>query len=160
MNVGGKSTTTDAGVTIEGADDGVFTALAPTHSSMARAAALRFPCLPNHIGRLTDSRSPIRQAEPSATAAASSAILPTAAASAGNLVFTLRRIQSTTADTPQVFQYSTNLSGWADVPVVAGGIVAIIPNTPQAGTDTVTVPAGTESRIFGRLKVTIASAQP
>ena len=87
--------------------------------------------------------------------AASSGILPTATASAGNLVFTFRRIHSTTADTTQVFQYGTDLSGWTDVPVVAGGIVAIQPDTPQAGTDTVTitVPEGTEPRIFGRLQV-------
>ena len=87
--------------------------------------------------------------------AASNGILPTATASSGNLVFTFRRIHSSTTDTTQVFQHGTDLSGWTDVPVVAGGMVAIQPDTPQAGTDTVTitVPAGTEPRIFGRLKV-------
>jgi autotransporter-associated beta strand protein len=90
--------------------------------------------------------------------AATSGILPAATASAGNLVFTFHRIHATTVDTTQIFQHGTNLSGWTDVPIVAGGIVAIRPDTPQAGTDTVTititVPAGTEPRIFGRLKVT------
>ncbi len=94
--------------------------------------------------------------------ATSSGILPAATASAGNLVFTFRRIHSTISDTTQVFQYGTNLTGWSDVPVVAGGMVAIQPNTPQAGTDTVTitVPEGTEPRIFGRLKVSVAPARP
>jgi autotransporter-associated beta strand protein len=89
--------------------------------------------------------------------ATSTGILPTANTSAGNLIFTFRRIQSTTADTTQVFQYGTNLSGWTDVPVVAGGIIAIQPDTPQAGTDTViiNVPAITSPQVFGRLKVTI-----
>ena len=94
--------------------------------------------------------------------AASSAILPTATASAEKLVFTFRRIHSTTADTSQVFQYGTDLSGWTDIPVVSGGMVAIQPDTPQAGTDTVTitVPEVANPRIFGRLKVSIPTAQP
>ena len=94
--------------------------------------------------------------------AASNGILPTATESSGNLVFTFRRIHSTTADTTQVFQYGTDLSGWTDIPVVSGGMVAIQPGTPQAGTDTVTitVPEGTNPRIFGRLKVSVTTAQP
>ena len=94
--------------------------------------------------------------------AASSGILPASTASAGNLVFTFRRMSATTSDTTQVFQYGTNLTGWTDVPVVAGGMVAIQPDTPQAGTDTVTitVPEGSEPRIFGRLKVSAPPAQP
>jgi autotransporter-associated beta strand protein len=94
--------------------------------------------------------------------AASSGILPTATTLGGNLVFTFRRIRATTADTNQVFQYGTNLSGWTDVPIVAGGIVAIQPDTPQAGTDTITitVPEGTNPRTFGRLKVSIGPTPP
>lgn len=93
---------------------------------------------------------------------ASSGILPTATASSGNHVFNFRRIHSTSADTTQVFQYGTDLSGWTDVPVITGGLVAIQPDTPQAATDTVTitVPEGTESRIFGRLKVSAPPTQP
>ncbi len=92
----------------------------------------------------------------------SSGILPIATASSGNLVFTFRRIHSTTADTTQVFQHSANLSGWTDVPIVAGGIVAIQPDTPQVGTDTIiiTVPVGSNPQVFGRLKVTERPAQP
>jgi autotransporter-associated beta strand protein len=89
--------------------------------------------------------------------AASTDILPAAATSSGHLVFTFRRVHATTADTTQIFQYGTDLSGWTDVPIVAGGMVAIQPDTPQSGTDTVTitVPAGTNPRMFGRLKVTL-----
>ena len=96
--------------------------------------------------------------------AISSGILPIVTAPSGNLVFSFRRIQATTADTTQIFQHGTNLSDWVEVPIVdgAGGIVAIQPDPPQAGTDTVTitVPEGTHARRFGRLKVTLFSAQP
>ena len=94
--------------------------------------------------------------------AASSGILPSASASSGNLVFTFRRLHISTSDTTQVFQHGTDLTGWTDVPVVAGGIVAIQSDTPQAGTDTVTitVPQSAEPRVFGRLQVTGPPARP
>jgi hypothetical protein len=94
--------------------------------------------------------------------APSNHILPTATASSGNLVFTFRRTSSSTADTTQVFQYGTDLFGWTDLPIVAGGMVAIQPATPQAGTDavTITVPAGSGPRIFGRLQITASPGQP
>ncbi len=94
--------------------------------------------------------------------ASSNHILPTATASSGNLTFSFRRTSASTADTTQVFQYGNDLSGWTDVPIIASGMVAIQPASPQAGTDTVTitVPAGTESRVFGRLKVAVAPAAP
>jgi len=87
--------------------------------------------------------------------APSNNITPTATTTDGNLVFTLRRIASTTADTTQVFQHSTNLTDWTDTPLVAGSTVAIQPNTPQNGTDTVTItlPRSTNSQIFVRLKI-------
>jgi autotransporter-associated beta strand protein len=94
--------------------------------------------------------------------AASSEILPSASAATGNLVFTFRRIHASVADTSQVFQYSSSLSDWTDVPIVAGERVAIQPDTPQVGTDTViiTIPAATEPRIFGRLKVSTPLGAP
>jgi len=90
----------------------------------------------------------------------SGGVLPAATRSAGNLVFSFRRIRATTADTTQIFQYGTDLSGWTDLPLVAGGRVAIQPDTPQTGTDTIiiTVPGGPEGRLFGRLKVTLPPA--
>jgi hypothetical protein len=80
---------------------------------------------------------------------------PTATTTGDHLVFSFQRISSTTADTTQVFQHSTNLTDWTDTPLVASSTVAIQPNTPQPGTDTITVtlPRGTNSQIFARLKV-------
>jgi hypothetical protein len=91
--------------------------------------------------------------------ASSNHILPTATASSGNLVFTFRRSSSSAADTSQLFQYGSDLSGWTDLPIVAGGMVAIQSGIPQAGTDTVTitVPEGSAARLFGRLKATLSS---
>jgi len=90
--------------------------------------------------------------------AASSNILPNSTTTAGTLAFTFRRISSTTADTTQVFQHSTDLSGWTDVPVVTGGMVTIQPDTPQPGTETITItlPPSTDTtpQRFARLKVT------
>jgi len=82
-------------------------------------------------------------------------ITPTATTTGDHLVFSFQRISSTTADTTQVFQHSTNLTDWTDTPLVASSTVAIQPNTPQPGTDTITVtlPRGTNSQIFARLKV-------
>jgi autotransporter-associated beta strand protein len=89
--------------------------------------------------------------------AASSNLHPTASTSSINLVFTFRRSSASTADTIQVFQHGSDLSGWTDVPIISGGMVAIQPNTPQSGTDTVTItlPKGTATRRFGRLAVSL-----
>ena len=94
--------------------------------------------------------------------AASTNILPTATTTAENLAFSFRRSASSTSDTTQIFQYGTDLSGWADLPVVAGGMVAIQTDTPQSGTDTITitVPRSNGTRTFGRLKISAAPAQP
>lgn len=83
--------------------------------------------------------------------------LPTATTQTGNLVFTFRRVRSSTADTTQTFQYGTSLTTWIDVPIVHGGMVSIAADTPVPGMDSVTViiPGNTESWLFGRLKVSI-----
>jgi autotransporter-associated beta strand protein len=82
-------------------------------------------------------------------------ILPKASIAAGHFLFTFRRIQSSTVDTTQVFQYGNDLSGWNDVPISAGSMVSIQENSPQSGIDTVTisVPLSTSNRLFGRLKI-------
>jgi hypothetical protein len=81
--------------------------------------------------------------------------MPTAHTESGNFIFTFRRLAQSVADTRQIFQYSSNLTDWTDVPIVHGGMVEIQSNTPQAGTDTViiTVPAARARGIFGRLQV-------
>ncbi len=85
----------------------------------------------------------------------SNEILPTATTRGENFVFTFRRISSTTADTTQIFQHSTNLTDWTDVPLVESSHVVILPNTPQAGIETVTVtlPSGASPHCFARLKI-------
>jgi autotransporter-associated beta strand protein len=89
--------------------------------------------------------------------AASNNLLPSAAVSSNNLVFSFRRSSASTADTTQIFQHGTDLSGWTDVPLIASSMVAIQPNTPQSGTETITitVPKGTAPRRFGRLAVSL-----
>lgn len=81
--------------------------------------------------------------------------MPIAHAESGNFIFTFRRLAQSAADTRQIFQYSSNLTDWTDVPIVHGGMVEIQSNTPQAGTDTViiTMPAPRASGLFGRLQV-------
>ncbi|MBN8456982.1 MAG: autotransporter-associated beta strand repeat-containing protein [Verrucomicrobia bacterium] len=85
-----------------------------------------------------------------------SGILPTADAGGTNFVFTFHRRSDSTADTTQVFQYGSDLSGWTPVPVVNGGQVVILPNTPTSGIDKVviTIPKGANTSLFGRLGVT------
>jgi hypothetical protein len=88
---------------------------------------------------------------------ASGGILPKAASHAAVFVFSFRRTRASTADTTQTFQYGFDLSGWTDVPIVHGGMVSIVTDTPLSGSDTVTitVPEGTHPHLFGRLKVSM-----
>jgi hypothetical protein len=87
----------------------------------------------------------------------STAILPEASVSQGSLVFRFVRGSDTTADTTQVFQYSSTLGGWTDVvlPQSTSGNVTIQPDLPSAGREMVTItlpPAAAEGgKIFGRL---------
>lgn len=84
-------------------------------------------------------------------------ILPQASVSQGSLVFRFVRGSSTTADTTQVFQYSSALSGWTNValPQSTTGNVTIQPNLPSAGRETVTITlpasAAIDGKVFGRL---------
>lgn len=84
-----------------------------------------------------------------------SSILPTLDASGANFVFEFSRRTDSADDTTQVFEYSTELSTWTSVNITGtpGGEVAF--GTPSGGvqTVTVTIPKGTETKLFGRLKV-------
>ena len=89
--------------------------------------------------------------------AASTAILPAVTKVAGNFVFKFNRRAAAAQDTTQIFQYSSDLSHWTDVvitsPTDARALLGIADaNGVQAVT--VTVPAGTNATLFGRLKVT------
>lgn len=85
-------------------------------------------------------------------------VLPQANATGGNLVFHFVRRSESKTDTTQVLQYGTNLTSWTDVaiPAASAGNVVITPDTPSAGLETiaVTVPGGSNSSLFARLKVT------
>ncbi|BCU76788.1 autotransporter-associated beta strand repeat-containing protein [Luteolibacter sp. LG18] len=76
--------------------------------------------------------------------------------SGNNLVFTYHRGDDTETDTTQVVQYGSDFTGWTDVPIGAssGGLVTIAENGGGADTVTVTIPMGSNPKLFARLKVT------
>lgn len=82
-------------------------------------------------------------------------ILPTLDASGENFVFTFRRRNETASVTTQLFQYGSDLSGWNDVAISQSSQVNIAADTPTTGVDqvTVTIPKGTNNKLFGRLAV-------
>jgi len=82
-------------------------------------------------------------------------ILPTLDASGENFVFTFRRRNETASVTTQLFQYGSDLSGWNDVAISHSSQVNIAADTPTTGVDqvTVTIPKGTNTKLFGRLAV-------
>ena len=96
----------------------------------------------------------VLQGDPSVSS--TTGTLPTLDASGANSVFTYYR-RSATSGTTQTFQYGTDLIGWTPVAIPGGDGVVVTPNTPSAGIDTVTItlPASTSPKIFGRLKVSI-----
>ncbi len=85
------------------------------------------------------------------------AILPDLDASGTNFVFTFIRRELSANDTTQVFQHGIDLINWTNIPIIPSATVAILPNTPSAGLQqvTVTIPKGSSDRIIGRLKVSI-----
>jgi autotransporter-associated beta strand protein len=84
-------------------------------------------------------------------------ILPTLDASGANFVFEFTRRPDSTADTTQTFQYGTDLSGWTTVTLANGtnngATVSIAPSGPNEVVN-ISVPKGTNPRLFGRLQVT------
>jgi autotransporter-associated beta strand protein len=79
-------------------------------------------------------------------------ILPTISASGENLIFTFLR-RSAATEVTQTFQYGSDLSGWTNVPLVPGGMVAI--TSPESGIEqvVVTVPKGSNALLFGRIQI-------
>jgi autotransporter-associated beta strand protein len=107
---------------------------------------------PDHDGISNLMEYALQHGDPSLS---STAILPTANASGNDLVFTFHRRNDSAADTTQTFQYGSDLSGWTEVSLTDGGMIAITPDTPDAGIDEVlvTVPKNGNPSLFGRLKV-------
>jgi autotransporter-associated beta strand protein len=82
-------------------------------------------------------------------------ILPAFAATATNAVFTFKRSDDSENDTTQIFQWSTDLQTWNDVALGAAtaGIVSVVENESAADDITVTITKGTNTKIFGRVKI-------
>jgi hypothetical protein len=81
---------------------------------------------------------------------------PDAVVSGADFIVSFVRRAESKADTTQVIQHGSTLTGWTDVPIPAttAGNVTIAPDTPAAGLETVTItlPGGPGPR-FGRLSV-------
>jgi autotransporter-associated beta strand protein len=88
----------------------------------------------------------------------STQILPQAITGGGNLSFSFVRRAESKGDTIQIFQHGPDLVSWTDVaiPATSGGNVTITADSPSAGLETVvvTIPTGTSTTLFARLKVT------
>lgn len=83
-------------------------------------------------------------------------IAPTLDASGSNFVFSFnRRDDSESPETTLVFQSSPDLVTWTDVTVGAtgAGAVNVVENGTSPDTITVTLSKGTNTKLFGRLKV-------
>lgn len=108
---------------------------------------------PDHDGMANLLEYVLQGGDPSR---ANPGIQPTLDADGSNFVFTFHRRSASAADTTQVFQYGSDLTGWTLVPIADGGQVSIRPDTPSAGVDEVviTLPKGSNTSLFGRLQVT------
>jgi hypothetical protein len=82
-------------------------------------------------------------------------ILPDLDASGANFVFSFTRREESAVDTEQVFQYGSDLTGWTPLNITAPTASEVTLGTPSGGqqTVTVTIPKGTNTTLFGRLKV-------
>jgi formylglycine-generating enzyme required for sulfatase activity len=92
---------------------------------------------------------------------ASASILPIVTKELNRSVFQFSRRASSAGDTTQVFQYSTDLVHWTDVNVTAPmGTEVTLGATDNNGVQRVTiaVPNGVSGQMFGRIRVTEASA--
>ncbi|MEO5716503.1 MAG: autotransporter-associated beta strand repeat-containing protein [Luteolibacter sp.] len=85
-------------------------------------------------------------------------ILPTLNVSGTNFVFSFTQRVDSTTDTVQTFQYGSTLAGWTDVAISPTPGTGVVTGTPtgtapnQVQTVTVTVPKGSNTALFGRLR--------
>jgi autotransporter-associated beta strand protein len=84
---------------------------------------------------------------------ASSNILPTLNASGANFVFTYFRRTAATGTT-QTFEFGNNLNGWTPIAIPSGNGVTLTDLGGGIEKVEITIPKGTETRLFGRLQVT------
>jgi hypothetical protein len=86
----------------------------------------------------------------------SASIKPTQQLVGSNVEFSFKRSDDSEADTVQTVQWSTNLVTWTDIPVnpAPAGNVAITENGTAPDDVKVTIPRGTNTKMFVRLKAT------
>jgi len=111
---------------------------------------------PNHNG-ISNVLEYVLNGEP-LNAESTTDILPTLDASGSDFVFTFVRRAESDADTTQIFEYGSNLSGWTDLRISAPTNAAVFLFQPDGGTPNlqtvvVSVPKGANTVMFGRLKV-------
>ena len=88
-----------------------------------------------------------------------SSILPTLVATGSNFVFNFSRLDSAKSDTVATFQYGSDLAGWTDVvvPTASGSVgaatVVVTENGTVPDTISISIPKGSNTTLFGRLKV-------
>lgn len=87
------------------------------------------------------------------------AILPTLDATGANFVFSFTRRADSTAEVTQVFEYSTDLVDWTTkapiaIPTAPGvsGFVTVGATVGEVQAVSITIPKGSDSKLFGRLK--------
>jgi len=88
---------------------------------------------------------------------ASTAILPRVSKLASSSIFTFSRRAESAQDTTQIFQYSTDLSHWTNVMITSPTDAKVALGAADANgvqIVTVTIPAGNNASLFGRLSVT------
>jgi fibronectin-binding autotransporter adhesin len=88
----------------------------------------------------------------------STAVLPKLTVTATSFVFTFNRNDDSESEAGLTFQHGTNLTTWTDVIIGAdnagsGPEVSIAENGADPDAITVTIPRGSNTRLFGRLKV-------
>jgi hypothetical protein len=83
-----------------------------------------------------------------------STILPAVDVSGANFVFTFSRREESALDSTQAFEYSTDLVSWTPVMITTPTAAEVTLGTPAGGlqTVTVTIPKGTNTSLFGRLR--------
>lgn len=130
-----------------------FTTWADTFSTQLPNAADREPGADPDADGMSNLMEFVLNGNP---AALDTTIAPTLDASGANFVFSFnRRDDSESPETMLVFQFSPDLVTWTDVAIGAtsSGAVSVVENGSSPDAITVTVSKGSNTKLFGRLKV-------
>lgn len=135
-----------------------------SHAILAEPASGYIAWMSRHRGRFdrTEAADPDADGIPNLMeyvlhgdpALPSCGMLPEVAAGGDRFVFMFNRLASSLEDTTQVFEYSTNLVNWWQVPIGSeSGAEVVLGVVDEAGNQsvTVTVPKDGNPRMFGRL---------